>query len=186
MSARWNSDRNVGGGGVFIDNGTHSVDIMRYFIGPLSMIHTVEGPRLQNLPVEETMYVSARAAQGAIGRMDLSWSLNKQCDDYISVYGSEGVLRVGWSASHYRRVGSSDWVKFGNGYDKIQAFCDQITNFSAAIQGIEPLVINSDDAIASVEAIQSGYQSLARDSWTPIWNEESTLVNDVSMGPAAA
>src|SRR5215469_8406718 len=186
MTTRWNSDRSVGGGGVFIDNGTHSVDIMRYFIGPLSMIHIVEGPRLQSLSVKETVYVSARAAQGAIGRMDLSWSVNKQCDDYICVYGSEGVLRVGWTASYYRRVGSSGWARFGNGYDKIQAFCDQITNFSAAIQGIEPLVINSDDAIASVEAIQAGYQSLARDSWTPIWNEEPSIANPASAGPAAA
>ena len=171
MSARWNSNRRVSGGGVFIDNGTHSVDIMRYFMGPLSVIHAVESPPVQGLDVEETVHVSARASQGAVGRMDLSWSINKERDDYIGVYGSEGVLHVGWKSSSYRRRGSSDWVQFGRGYDKVQAFCDQIMNFSAAIQGIEPLVIDADDAVASVEAIQAGYQSLARNSWTPIRNE---------------
>jgi predicted dehydrogenase len=168
MTSRWNSQPGISGGGVLIDNGTHSVDIMRYFIGPLQMIHAVEGPPLQGLPVDETVYVTARGGDGAIGRMDLSWSISKQCDDYIAVYGPTGTLRVGWKSSFYRQKGSSEWVQFGRGYDKIQAFCDQIANFSAAIQGIERLLIDAEDAIASVEVIQAGYESLARNSWTSI------------------
>lgn len=190
MSRRWNSDRSISGGGVLIDNGTHSVDIMRYFIGPLAMIHAVEGPSIQGLPVDETVHVSARAEQGAIGRMDLSWSINKQSDDYIAIYGSRGTLRVGWKASLYRQAGNSGWVQFGNGYDKVQAFRDQIVNFSAAIQGVEQLVIDANDAIASVEAIQAGYESLARDSWTRVPNgdtdsaPEGSVVRDVSAAAA--
>jgi predicted dehydrogenase len=173
MSRRWNSDRRISGGGVFIDNGTHSVDIMRYFIGPLATIHVIEGPSIQGLPVDETVHVSARTEQGAVGRMDLSWSINKQSDDYIAIYGSRGTLRVGWKASLYRQAGSSGWIQFGNGYDKVQAFRDQIVNFSGAIQGVEQLMIDADDAIASVEAIQAGYESLARDSWTRVPNSEA-------------
>ena len=168
MTSRWNSQPDISGGGVLIDNGTHSVDIMRYFIGPLQVIHAVEGPSIQGLAVDETVYVTARGGDGAIGRMDLSWSISKQCDDYIAVYGPAGTLRVGWKSSLYRQNGNSDWVQFGRGYDKIQAFCDQIANFSAAIQGAEMLLIDADDAIASVEVIQAGYQSMARNSWTSI------------------
>lgn len=184
MTTRWNSDARISGGGVLIDNGTHSVDIMRYFIGPLTLIHAVKGPEIQRLPVEETVYVTARSAQGAIGRMDLSWSINKQSDDYISVYGSDGVLRVGWKASFYRKNGAADWYQFGNGYDKVQAFSDQIANFSAAIQDIEPLVIDSADAIASVEVIHAGYQSLASNAWTAVTSEQ--LAGDSSTTSAIA
>ena len=172
MSRRWNADCKISGGGVLIDNGTHSVDIMRYFIGPLSMIQTIEGPSLQGLAVDETVHVNARAVQGAIGRMDLSWSINKQTDDYIAIYGSKGTLRVGWKASLYRQAGNSNWVQFGNGYDKVQAFQNQIVNFSGAIQGIERLLIDADDAIASVEVIQAGYESLKQDSWTHVPADE--------------
>jgi predicted dehydrogenase len=168
MSNRWNSDPRVSGGGVLIDNGTHSVDIMRYFIGPLAMIQAVKGPGMQGLAVEETVHVTVKAEQGAVGRMNLSWSAGQRRDDYITVCGTKGVLQVGWKESLLCRTGSSVWQPFGRGYDKVLAFRNQIENFSAAIQNLEALVIDAEDAISSVLAIQAGYQSLATDSWTPV------------------
>jgi predicted dehydrogenase len=168
MSNRWNSDPRVSGGGVLIDNGTHSVDIMRYFIGPLAMIQAVKGPSMQGLAVEETVHVTVKAEQGAVGRMNLSWSAGQRRDDYITVCGTKGVLQVGWKESLLCRTGSSSWQAFGRGYDKVLAFRNQIENFSAAIQNLEALVIDAEDAISSVLAIQAAYQSLASDSWTRV------------------
>jgi predicted dehydrogenase len=176
MVPRWNSNPDISGGGVLIDNGTHSIDIMRYFLGPLSSIHVVAGIKLQKLTVEDTVHATIRAQSGATGRIDLSWSINKHCDDYIAIYGSKGTLRVGWKGSFYRQDGSAEWVRFGEGYDKVQAFRDQIENFSNAVQGRESLLIDADDAVASVDVIQSGYQALAQHSWVPIPSSEDASV----------
>lgn len=168
MGTRWNSNPAVGGGGVLIDNGTHSVDIMRYFLGRLDEVYAAECRRTQGLAVEETVRVLVRSATGVIGSMDLSWSLNKETDHYISIYGSSGTLRVGWKQSTYRQHSAAQWVVFGHGYDKVSAFRNQIENFSAAIQGSEALRITADDAIASVEAIQAAYKALGKGKWVPV------------------
>jgi predicted dehydrogenase len=175
MSARWNSQPAIAGGGVLIDNGTHSVDIMRYFLGPLEEIYAAECRRTQGLKVEETVRVQVKSNNGVFGSMDLSWSLNKEVDHYIVIYGSHGTLRVGWKQSTYRQASAADWVTFGNGYNKVSAFRRQIENFSGAIQGEEQLRITADDAIASVEAIQAAYQALEKGTWIPLSQQQPAL-----------
>jgi predicted dehydrogenase len=176
MSKRWNSDPKISGGGVLIDNGTHSFDIARYFLGPLAEVHVMEGRRSQNLKVEETVRVFVRSAKGVIGNIDLSWSINKELDRYISIYGSRGTVLIGWKESKYRQSSSSEWVNFGNGYDKVGAFRNQILNFARAISGEEGLLIDSDDALASVEVVEAAYESLRQNHWTTVANGESATV----------
>jgi predicted dehydrogenase len=168
MTRRWNSDPAVSGGGVFIDNGTHSVDLIRYFVGPLVEIHAVEGKRSQNLPVEETVHVFVRSAAGVLGTVDLSWSINKELESYLRIYGSAGTISVGWKESRYLAPGSREWTLFGKGYDKVQAFRSQIENFSKALRGQEPLLLSAEDALASAYVVEAGYASLRDSRWVPI------------------
>jgi predicted dehydrogenase len=168
MSKRWNSDKAISGGGVLIDNGAHSVDLMRYFLGPLAEVQIVEGKRSQGLDVEETVHIFVRSVKGVMGNIDLSWSINKEQENYISIYGTQGTIKIGWRESKYRHTSSSEWVVFGQGYDKVQAFRSQIDNFSRAINGEQPLLITADDALASVEVIEATYAALRRNQWTSV------------------
>lgn len=167
MAKRWNADARVSGGGVLIDNGTHSVDIMRYFLGPLAEVHAIEGKRIQGLSVEDTARLFVRSSAGVMGSVDLSWSLNKELDWFVNLYGSAGTIQVGWKQSRYKPQGR-DWVVFGTGYDKVQAFRDQVTNFARAIRHEEPLRITAADAVASVEVIEAAYRSLKDAPWTGV------------------
>jgi predicted dehydrogenase len=168
MKNRWNSDPKISGGGVLIDNGTHSVDLVRYFLGPIAEVHAVEGKRVQTTAVEDTARIFVKSTQGVMGSIDLSWTLNKELESFIDVYGSHGTIRVGWKESKYRQSSSPDWVVFGKGYDKVQAFRSQIENFCKAIRKEEPLLITAEDAIASVEVIEAAYASLERNDWVPV------------------
>ncbi len=175
MAERWNSDPSISGGGVLIDNGTHSVDLMRYFLGPLADVQVVEGKRNQGLAVEETVRIFVRSTGGVMGSIDLSWSINKELDNYLSIYGSRGTIQVGWRESKYRQAGASEWIVFGKGYDKVQAFRSQIENFSRAITGDEALLITAEDALASVEVIEAAYAALRRSQWTAVEGAHSLL-----------
>jgi predicted dehydrogenase len=168
MTRRWNADPEVSGGGVLIDNGTHAVDILRYFMGQLSDVQVVEGRRVQGLPVEDTVRLFVRNDDGVMGTSDLSWTIDKEMSTYLRVYGSEGTILVGWKESKYRRSGEADWTKFGRGYDKVQAFRSQIANFCEAICGEADLLITPRDALASVETISAAYAALERSRWEAI------------------
>ncbi len=176
MSQRWNSNPEISGGGVLIDNGTHSVDLIRYFLGPLTEIQAVEGKRVQRLDVEDTVRLFVRTERNEMGSIDLSWSLNKQLPRYVSIYGALGTVIVGWKESKYRRSSDDDWICFGSGYNKVQAFRDQIANFTGAINGQETLVLQPEDAIASVRVVEAAYEALRKNEWVPVIERESTTV----------
>jgi predicted dehydrogenase len=168
MSKRWNSDRKQSGGGVVIDNGTHSVDLVRYFLGPIAEVQAVKGPGAQGPDVEDSARLFLRSAGAVMAAIDLSWTLNKDRDTYIEIYGSAGVVRVGWKESRYRHASSPAWLPFGRGYDKVAAFRKQVENFCGAIRGEEPLLVSTEDAMASVQVIEAAYQSLAHPGWVPV------------------
>jgi len=130
----------------------------------------MEGRRSQNLKVEDTVQVFVRSERGAMGTIDLSWSINKELNRYMSVYGTQGTVIVGWKESKYRQSSSPDWVSFGTGYDKVGAFRNQLLNFSRAISGEEVLRINGSDALASVQVIEAAYQSMQQDHWISVSN----------------
>lgn len=170
MSQRWNSRPEVSGGGVLIDNGTHSIDIARYLLGPIAEVMAVEGKRVQSDAVEDTARIFIRSEDDVMGSIDLSWTIHKQLDSYVDVYGSLGTVRVGWRTSAYRLAGG-DWVEFGQGYDKHLAIGAQVQNFVDALSGVETLVITAQDAMASVMVMEAAYRSLGRNDW-------------ISVGPA--
>jgi predicted dehydrogenase len=134
----------------------------------LADVQAVEGRRSQGLEVEETVRLAVKSVGGVLGTIDLSWSIDKQLDSYIDIYGTEGIIRVGWRESKYRQSPRHEWVTFGAGYDKVQAFRDQLDNFSRAIVGDEPLRITAADALASVEVVEAAYTSLRDTQWTGI------------------
>ncbi len=167
MRGRWNADPRVSGGGVLIDNGTHSVDLMQFFIGQVADLQVFEGPRSQGLPVEETVTMLVRSASGVMGTIDLSWTIHKELGCYFNIYGSLGTVCVGWRQSRYR-IGSGEWITLGGGYEKLQALCAQLANFCGVIRGDEEPVTTPEDALASVEVIETAYAALAESRWQPV------------------
>ena len=168
MQDRWNANPAVSGGGVLIDNGTHSVDIARYLLGSIVKVQAEKGRQAQGLEVEDTARLYFRTANRAMGAVDLSWTLHKERDAYIEVFGPEGMLSIGWQGSKYRQHESMDWIEFGDGYDKLAAFSNQLKNFIGVIRGTEQPLITAEDSVASVSVIEAAYRSMDMDKWMPV------------------
>jgi len=168
MSKRWNSNKEVSGGGVLIDNGTHSVDIIRYFLGAIDSVLVVDAGGTQGLSVDENVKMFAKTMDDVTASVDLTWGINKELPYFISVYGTNGSLHVGWRESKYKLNSSPDWTVFGKGYDKVASFKGKIENFAHALRGKDELFITPADALASVQVIDAAYKSMRQNLWQPV------------------
>jgi predicted dehydrogenase len=176
MSRRWNSNAEISGGGVLIDNGTHSVDIIRYFLGSIESVLAVDAGGTQGLAVDENVKMFARTATGVTASVDLTWGINKELPYFVSIYGTNGTLHVGWRESKYKLNSSPDWTVFGSGYDKVASFKGKIENFASAVRGNDGLFITPADALASVQVIEAAYASMRQNLWQPVIERAAAAV----------
>lgn len=167
MSSRWNSDPAISGGGVLVDNGTHSVDLARHVAGPIAEVLAVETCRPTGFRVDDTAKLFLRHDSGVDTVVDLSWSIDKSLADFLRVYGTEGEARVGWRESAWRRHGE-DWQVLGTGYAKAAAMGGALDAFCLALRGEAELVVTVEEALAASAAIDAAYASLARGGWVKL------------------
>ncbi len=167
MSTRWNSDPRLSGGGVIIDNGTHSVDLIAWLCGPITEILATEQSRPFGLLVEDTARLQLATELGIDVMIDLSWSIDKSLSDFLRVYGTVGELRVGWQSSARRRYGG-EWEVFGTGYSKLDSMGGALRQFCAAVRGEEQLLVDGYQGVQSAAVIDTAYESLRSGRWAKV------------------
>lgn len=168
MRGRWNSKKEISGGGVLFDNGSHSIDIARFLLGEIDSVQATVGIQIQNLDVEDTAKLSLQMKSGILGVINLSWSMKEEREDFVSVYGSEGTLRVGWGQSRYRQTNSNEWVVFGKGYSKLDSFVKQNRHFIQCIRGDASPLLNLQDGFHAVNTIVRAYESMEKNRWIKV------------------
>ena len=171
MGLRWNSQRAVSGGGVIIDNGTHSIDLLHFLGLNVREVFVTEQARPAGFEVEDTARLHLVTDDGCDALLDLSWSIDKSLDDFLGLYGTEGEIRVGWRESRWRLHGG-EWQVFGTGYDNRAAMGGALEQFCAAARGDELPEVDSRRGIAVAAVIEGAYHSLARGRWAkvnPVW-----------------
>ena len=120
------------------------------------------------MPVDENVKMFAKTKNNVTASVDLTWGINKELPYFISIYGTNGTLHIGWRESKYKLNSSPDWTVFGKGYDKVESFKGKIENFASALRGKEELYIKPADALASVQVIEAAYKSLNQNLWQPV------------------
>jgi predicted dehydrogenase len=165
MSGRWNSNREVAGGGVLIDNGAHAVDIAKFLLGPLTRVKATLEHASRLFAVEDTAHLSFEGPHGVAGTIDLSWTLENGSEPYIVLTGTAGEMEIGWNGSRFRLSGHEAWETFGAGYNKEAAFQGQSQHFIDCLRGVSAPSISLEDCIDSVRVIETAYVSARDDQW---------------------
>lgn len=68
----WRTKRSMAGGGIFLDQGIHMVDLMRLFAGEFTEVHSFISNDFWKHDVEDNAYALMRTKQGVIGMLHSS------------------------------------------------------------------------------------------------------------------
>jgi predicted dehydrogenase len=93
----WMLDPGLGGGGAWIDEGSHAVDLLRHLVGDIDAVSAFAARRVKTaLDVEDVAVAIVSFENGALGEIATSWSLAVDIGmrNSIELYGSKGTLVV--------------------------------------------------------------------------------------------
>lgn len=102
--AGWKQDRDICGGGVLFDLGSHAIDLIYFLCGEFASVSGTSqigfeqrlgtNGRAWNTNADEAFYITARLASGAVGTVSVSKLVNGANDDFnVSIYGEKGSLK---------------------------------------------------------------------------------------------
>jgi predicted dehydrogenase len=70
----WRADPLISGGGEMIDQGTHLVDLTRFFVGDVALAFSELRTSFWPMPVEDNAFVALRSYAGAFAWLHASWT----------------------------------------------------------------------------------------------------------------
>jgi predicted dehydrogenase len=89
----WRADPEIAGGGEMLDQGTHLIDLSRWFLGDFSEVSGHVATCFWDMPVEDNGFVSLRTPAG-----QTAW-LHASCTEWknlfsLEIYGRDGKLHI--------------------------------------------------------------------------------------------
>jgi predicted dehydrogenase len=121
----WHANTLVSGGGVWMDNGPHALDLARFFAGELRFTSLEEWQTEGAL--ETQTRVCLRSAGGAGVQIALSWKRFRG-ENFAVLNCERGTARIGWGETLWQPHGASERILAG-GYDKSACFAAQWNGF---------------------------------------------------------
>ena len=157
---KWRNDRELNGGGVFIDGGIHKVDVLLYLAGrPATVFAAAVPPGNLGLEAEDGLAMVTTHPNGVVGMINHTWTCAKASPIWLSVLGTGGAL--------YYEAGRS-WLRLDD--DRSTRTLDlepdsfglvpMVREFKSSIEeGREPEMPGSA-GMADLEVVLKAYESV--------------------------
>jgi predicted dehydrogenase len=184
FKAPWMYDKQVMGGGAFMDNGTHVIDLVRYIGGDPTEVFGFATNKVWGLGAEDEAIALLRTAEGVTASIEASWHEWRGYRFHIEAYGDRGMARAyyapmmstvirldkpGGNRSVERRFyPQAIFREKFKGWQStvVQAFLEELADFVAAARG-EPhsgRLALGEDGLRAIQIAHATYQSQAERS----------------------
>jgi predicted dehydrogenase len=156
-SGGWRGEREISGGGVWMDAGPQALDAAEALLGPVRRIRMLERRREQGAEVEDVVRVETEHADGGLAHLHLSWN-GPSAEPIARCVGSDGELWLGWAQTVIAGAPGREVV--GAGYDEREALCAALEDFlSSRCGGV------ADSGAGVVDWLTAGYRSAGSGNW---------------------
>lgn len=182
----WFSDHDVIGGGTFLDNGSHLLDIYRWFMGEVEectgFVATNYWPVA---PLEDNAMGIFKFRDGQLGFLHSSWM---EWTDYmyLEVYGTDGYIRVDNRNPNSTTVlGSKNGLQQTFDYSRLtpQSYDLEFDDYvDAIINGRQPSP-NGFDGLRAVQMAYAVYESSQSGRKVKLWGEIEESLYRAFLGP---
>lgn len=158
LSTMWFGDRAKSGGGTFIDNGVHMLDLLRWYGDRIASI-SAQAQRLlmRSGDVEDNAIAVMQLGNGGMASLQCSWTWPPRYTMQFHMICERGTIDLS----------GDDVVTFRTGEEAprvieppaINAHAEQVRRFLAAVRAEETPFVTPDDGLAAVRVALGAYES---------------------------
>lgn len=168
--ASWKGTKEKSGGGVVIDNGTHMIDLLRWWFGEAAAV-TARCGRLAisaENKEEDTATLAIEFESGTLAELSLTFGARYSAwpKGYLGaairteMYGLEGSIVVGGEGPAFRYVGRNSEAAMLEMSDIVTGLpsCLQ-THFADCLRGKAKPLVTAEDGLAALKIVDAAYRS---------------------------
>jgi predicted dehydrogenase len=181
----WMLDPVLGGGGAWIDEGSHGIDLLRWLVGDIETVAAFTANRAKpDLDGEDIAVAILRYANGAVGEIGTVWSMTADIGmrNALELYGTGGTLvmratdpfpRVevyragddplyrGWTTPHIEPA-AAEPHDYGSWPPHVHHYKREVAAYLHRVRtGQRPFGPTIEDGLACLAVIEAGYASAA-------------------------
>jgi len=157
----WFWDAEMAGGGTFLDNGVHALDLARWFMGEFVEATGFRATNLWDIaPLEDNGFGLFRTADGRVATLHSSWTQWKGYL-YLELFGTDGFLTINYDPPEATLVRRSVPQHIERHESSVQpnTWARELEELVKAIEGKPTLSATGYDGLRAVEMAYAVYQS---------------------------
>jgi len=163
----WRGTFAMDGGGALMNQGVHGIDVMHFLMGGITEVNGTVRTQVHDIEVEDTAVATVRFANGAIGVIEGTTSVQSGYPRKLEIHCEKGDMIivenkiVALALPDFEH--KEDEQKFDSSSNPMnishKGHTAQYTNFLAALDGREKLFYTATEASAAVKTILAIYES---------------------------
>ncbi|MGD9872694.1 MAG: Gfo/Idh/MocA family protein [Kiritimatiellia bacterium] len=162
----WRADAAISGGGELVDQGSHLIDLSRWFLGDFTDVSAYLPTCFWDMKVEDNAFMLLKTAHGQAAWLHATWTEWKNMFS-MEIYGRTGKIQIdglGGSYGPERLTYYQMLPQMGPPETKVfefekedKSWALEMEQFAAAISGCETISAGMEDAYAVLSVIGLAY-----------------------------